>query len=74
MVFYDRWMMSQNLGLVEIKDKAFVKKLKLDHNLNYGKYKTMDPIICGTVTNKCAGAQVFHRKLRMLRAPLFSLL
>ena len=32
MIFYDRWMFNQNDGLVEIKDKDFVNKLKLDHD------------------------------------------
>jgi len=52
MIFYDRAIFSHNSGLVEIKDKEFVNKLKLDHNYNYGTYKSMTPIICGTIINK----------------------
>ena len=74
MVFYDRAILGNNSGLVEIKDKEFVRKLKLDHNYNYGTYKSMTPIICGTITNKAHNQKVFERKLKMLRAPLFSLL
>ena len=74
MIFYDRYMLSHNSGLIEIKDKEFVQKLKFDHNTNYGKYKSMTPIICGTVTNKSYHMKIFQRKLKMLRAPLFSLL
>lgn len=74
MIFYDRYMFSHNNGLVEIKDKELIKQLKLDHNFNYGKYKSMTPIICGTITNKAYNQKLFQRKLKMLRAPLFSLL
>ena len=34
----------------------------------------MAPIICGTIVNKGHNQGRFERKLRMLRAPLFSLL
>lgn len=34
----------------------------------------MCPVICGTIVNKGIGQKDFDRKLKMLRAPLFSLL
>jgi len=74
MIFYNRAIISHNSDLVEIKDKELVEKLKLDHNYNYGTYKSMTPIICGTIINKGCNQKVFERKLKMLRAPLFSLL
>ena len=52
MIFYDRTLFSHNNGLVEIKDKEFINIMKKEHNLNYGIYKTMTPIICGTIVNK----------------------
>ena len=74
MIFYDRWMFSHNLGLAEIKDVKFLAELKADFNRNFVNYKSMTPIICGTVVNKSHYQKTFDRKLKMLRCTLFSLL
>ena len=74
MIFYDRSIFNHNRGLVEITDKEFLNKLKVDHNRKYGMYKSMTPIICGTVINNGLDQPIFERKLKMIRAPLFSLL
>ena len=44
--------MYPNTGLIEIKNKEFLEKLRKDFDLNYIKYKSMTPIICGTIVNK----------------------
>ena len=66
--------MYRNRGLVEIKNKEFLQKLKKDFDINHVKYKSMTPIICGTIVNKGFGDGTYDRKLKMLRAPLFALL
>jgi hypothetical protein len=67
MIFYDQLI--SNDGLIEIKDKAVVDQIKDELNLTYHEADEIAPVICGTVVN---GG--FNRKLRMLRADLFSLL
>jgi len=66
--------MSKNEGLIEVKDKEFLAKLKNDFNGNYSKFMSYSPLICGTINNRGIGQPVFDRKLKMLQAPLFSLL
>ena len=47
--------MSLNEDLIEIKNKEFVKKLKMDYVGNYSKYNSMSPIICGSIVNRGIG-------------------
>jgi len=53
--------------LIEIKDPAMIKKIKQNLNIKPSEAKDLAPLICGTLVN---GG--FKRKLRMLRADLFS--
>ena len=46
----------------------------MDFQKNYINYKSMTPIICGTVVNKLKGQPQFHRKLKMIRASLFTMM
>ena len=43
--------MYPNKGLTEIKNKAFLQKLKDEFERNYRHYKSLTPIICGTIIN-----------------------
>lgn len=45
-------MFSKNPELVEIFDKDFIADLRLEFNRNYLKYKTLVPIICGSIVNR----------------------
>lgn len=60
---------SDNKGLVEIKEKEIINQIKEDMNLLPLDEQDIAPIICGTVVN---GG--FSRKLRMLRADIYSML
>jgi hypothetical protein len=51
-VFYDRSCSKNNKGLTEIHDEEFLEKLRGEYNENIEKYKTDQPIICGTLVNK----------------------
>ena len=66
--------MNVNKGFSEIKDAEFLQELKEDFNKNYIHYGSMNPIICGTIVDKCHLQGTFDRKIKMIRAPLFSLL
>ena len=72
MVFYNRKEIQENQGLTEIKDQEFLEKLKKDFKLK--TYMSRSPIICGTIVNKSHAQKTFDRKLKMVRAPLFTLL
>jgi len=67
-------VLAANQGLVEIKDAELLEKLKSDFAFNYRKFNSTTPLICGTILNHGSGQPVFDRKLKMLRAPIFSLL
>jgi hypothetical protein len=67
MIFYDQLL--SNEGLIEIHDTQTIETIKDELNLTYHEADEIAPVICGTVVN---GG--FHRKLRMLRADLFSML
>ena len=56
-----------NEELIEIKNSDVVKQIKQSLNLMAKETNDLNPIICGTVVN---GG--FNRKLRMMRADLFS--
>lgn len=58
-----------NQELIEITDKILLKKIKNEFNINYVDNDDIQPLICGTIVNGS-----FTRKLRMMRADLFSLL
>ena len=58
-----------NSGLQEIKNQDVLNKIKSILNLRKQDSEDIAPIICGTVVN---GG--FKRKLRMLRADMFSML
>ena len=63
------------MGLVQIKDKQFLSKQKSDFNQNIHLYKSgTAPLISGTILNKGSGNSEFSRKLKMVRAEVFSLL
>jgi len=73
LIFYQQFetdvAKSKNEGLTEIKDKKVIDEIKEELNLLHGEEEDNAPFICGTVVN---GG--FTRKLRMLRADLYSLL
>ena len=73
-IFFEKGMFSKNPELVEIFDKDFIADLRLEFNRNYLKYKTLVPLICGSVVNKGNNQGIFDRKLKMMRASLFTLL
>ena len=79
-----------NPELVEIKNPAFIDKLRKEYQVKYSQHcttlkKMTTPLICGTVVqnvpiqNKTVDANFnlsnlqFDRKLRMIRADIFSL-
>ena len=66
--------MNVNKGITEIKDTAFLNQLKFDFNSNFRHYGSLNPIICGTIVDKTYFQEPFERKLKMIRAPLYSLL
>ena len=58
-----------NDELIEITDRRLVSRIRDELNLNPNERDKVAPLICGTVVNGS-----FTRKLRMLRADLFTLL
>jgi hypothetical protein len=52
----------------------FLNELKEDFIKNYNTYGTLTPLICGTVVKKPFGIENFSRKLKMIRAPIFTIL
>ena len=62
------------MGLTEIKNEEFLTLLKNEFHSNSRDYKSMAPIICGTIVNKAQNSRQFDRKLKMIKAPLFTLL
>ena len=72
-VFYDRNFMALNEDLIEIKNQEFLRKLKKDFLGNYSKFYSMAPIICGSIVNRAIGQENFDRKLKMVKASIFSL-
>ena len=74
MIYYQRGILSQNSGLVEIKNKEFLAKLKKEFNGSYSKFTSTTPLICGTIVNHGIGQPIFDRKLKMIKAPFFGLL
>ena len=73
-IHYDRALLSQNEGLVEIKDKEFIDKLSKDFKANFSKYMSYAPLISGTVVNRGIGQPNFDRKLKMLHSSMYALL
>ena len=65
--------MALNEDLIEIKNREFVNKLKKDHLGNYSKFYSMAPVICGSIVNRAIGQENFDRKLKMVKATVFSL-
>ena len=74
MIFYERGEDAKNSDLIEINDPVFLNELKEDFINNYSTYGTLTPLICGTVVKKPYGIENFSRKLKMIRAPIFTLL
>lgn len=66
--------MAQNPGLTEIMDKSILKELRYEYQRNKWSYRTLTPLISGTVVNRGPGYHLFERKLKMLRVQLFALL
>lgn len=74
MLFYERGILSQNKDLIEIKDKKILNELAYQYKKDYLTYRTSTPLISGTVVTSKNNQGIFERKLKMLRAPIFSLL
>ena len=64
----------QNKGLTEILDGEILEFLKYEYKKNYTIYRTDTPLICGTLVNRNRYQNIFDRKLKMLRTPIFSML
>jgi hypothetical protein len=60
--------------MTEIMDKKFIKELKKEFVSTYSKFNSDSPLICGTIINNAIGKPIFQRKLKMVRASIFSLL
>lgn len=73
-IFYQRGILAQNKGLTEVTDPAIVEELTYQYKKDYLSYRTNTPLICGTVVKREHGHGVFDRKLKMLRASVYSLL
>jgi len=58
-----------NQELIEVQDEKLVKQIRDELNLNFDEHEDCNPIICGSIVN---GG--FVRKLKMMRADLFSIL
>lgn len=70
-IFYQQSLEEDaNTGLTPILDYDFVRALPLHLNLNINELEKAQPIICGTVVDD----KDFGRKLKMLRAELFTAL
>ena len=54
-VHLDRSILASNEGLIEIKNKEFLDKLKRDFQGNYSKYMSLAPLISGTMVNRGIG-------------------
>lgn len=67
-------MIAQNKDLTEIFDLEILDFLKYEFKKNYTIYKNDTPLICGTLINRNRYQNIFDRKLKMLRTPLFSML
>ena len=52
MVFYDRDLLNPNKELIEIKNQAFVDKIRKDFNAKFVQYNSLTPLICGTIVTK----------------------
>lgn len=69
MIFFNKGVLdSTNPDLVEIKDKAFVAKLKEEYQADPQNKNVFTPVIRGTVTSG------FKRQLRMMTTEIFALL
>jgi len=60
--------------LTEIFDKDILEFLKYEYKKNFTIYKSDTPLICGTLENKNRFLNIFDRKIKMLRTPIFSML
>jgi len=74
MIFYQRGIFAGNQDLTEIFDKDILEFLKYEHKKNFTIYKSDTPLICGTLVNNNSSQNIFDRKLKMLRTPIFSML
>ena len=74
MIFYQRGVLARNQDLTEIFDKNILEFLKYEYKKNFTIYKSDTPLICGTLVNKNNFQNIFDRKLKMLRTPIFSML
>ena len=70
MIYYDQDKDARNSDLIEIKDEKIIKKVKNCLNFTYRDKSDIAPFIVGTVVNNGG----FQRKLKMMRADLFTLL
>ena len=51
-----------------------MEHLTYDYKKNYLEFRSDTPLICGSLVNRKVNQKPFDRKLKMLRASLFSLL
>ena len=68
MVFYQQSRDAPNSDLIEIKDSKVVREIENNLNITPLEKDEIAPIICGSVINNGQ----WQKKLRMLRADLFS--
>lgn len=73
-IYFERGICANNNNLTEITNEKILKQIRYDFNKEFLKNRTLTPLICGTIINRARGQGPFTRKLKMLRAPLFSLL
>lgn len=73
-IHYERGVLATNKELVEIKDPLLLKELRYQYEKEFLNNRTETPIICGTIVNRRATQDVFDRKLKMVRTPLYCLL
>jgi len=70
MIFYDQEKEAPNEDLIEIKDKKIVSEVRKNLNLTFKDTDDIAPFVVGTVIVYDG----FQKKLKMMRADLFSLL
>ena len=74
LIFYDRNFMALNEDLQEIKNREMLYKLKKDFLGNYSKFNSFSPYICGSLVNRGLSQKNFDRKLKMMKASVYTLL
>lgn len=73
-IYYQRGILANNKDFQEVRDPEILKELEYQFKKDYLQYRTLTPIIMGSVVNRRLGQGVFERKLKMLRTPFYALL